>query len=145
MKYKKLFIIIIYIICFLFSNNLVYASDSGDSQWVKDSFDATQSFLKEDFNKVDILKLDSWFVPLVSVPLKIINRVLIVTLFGLSAVALAYCGIQFILGADTPRKKTDARENIRTVFIGMGYGFGAYVIWFIAMQIVSMILGFVAT
>lgn len=143
MKYKKfsIFVVMLIVLVIIPTNEQVYASDSGNVQWVQDAFNATGSFLEENFSNVDVLNLDSWFVPLITVPLKIINRVLIVALFGLSTVALSYCGIQFIIHSDNPSRQKDARENIRTTFIAMGYGFGAYLIWSVAMQIVTLILG----
>ena len=148
MNYKKLFILIIIIlICILVPNHnsLCTTQASIDEHWVDKAFHSVSNFFKEDFSKVDILKLDNWFVPIISTVLKMINRVLIVALFGLSAIALSYCGIQYIFHADNPANQNDVRNNIRTTFIGMGYGFGAYIIWYIAMQIVQAILGFVKT
>ena len=114
---------------------------SEDEKWVKDAFNATDSFFKEDFTQHDPLKLDNWLLPFFTAIIKWINRILLIALFGLSAVALSYCGLQYILTADGPNQKLDARKNIRTTFIGMFYGFGAYAIWGIAMQIVKLIIG----
>ena len=120
---------------------LAAIANPDDTQWVKDAFNSTDKFIKEDFTKNDPLKLHNWLLPFFENIIKWINRILLVALFGLSAIALSYCGLQYILTADGPNQKVNARENIRTTFIGMFYGFGAYAIWGIVMQVVKVILG----
>lgn len=120
---------------------LAATADPDDTQWVQDAFNETGSFLNEDFTVHDPLRLSNWLLPFFENIIKWINRILLVALFGLSAVALSYCGLQYIITADGPSDKVNARQNIRTTFIGMFYGFGAYAIWGIAMQVIKVIIG----
>ena len=141
MNNYKIFILVIFIfILVIVPSNYTYCENE-DEKWVKDAFNATGSFFNEDITAHDPLKLDSWLLPFFENIIKLINRILLIALFGLSAVALSYCGLQYILTADGPNQKLDARKNIRTTFIGMFYGFGAYAIWGIAMQVIKVIIG----
>ena len=69
-----------------------------------------------------------------------INRVLLVALAGISTVALSITGIRYILSGGVPQQKENAKRSLRTIFTGMAIGFGAYMIWRIAMSIVTIII-----
>lgn len=138
---KKIFFSII-IITIMFSNfnQTVYAS-SGDT-WVKDAFSASNKFLKE--NPKEVFGFENDLFGVVKRIIKAINLILIVLLFGISAIVLSLIGIKFITSDGMPQKRKEAEDSLHTALIGMAYGFGAYTIWFIAMQIVTILIGGIA-
>lgn len=136
---KKIFfsIIIITIIFSNFNQTIVYAASSKNT-WVKDAFTASNKFLKE--NPKEVFGFENDLFKIFKNIIKAINLVLIVLLFAISAIALSVIGIKFIASGDAPHKRKEAEDNLHTAIIGMAYGFGAYTIWVIAMQIVTMLI-----
>ena len=69
---------------------------------------------------------------------KAINRVLIVLLAGISTIALSVTGVRYLASGASPEQRDIAKQSLHTIFIGMAFGFGAFVIWRVAMAIVSI-------
>ena len=69
-----------------------------------------------------------------------INRVLLVALFGLSTISLSVIGVRYMLSGARPEQKKTAVDSLHTLFMGMAYGFGAFIIWNISMSIVGFII-----
>lgn len=138
MKFKKIMIsIIIVTIFFLINfNKTVYAADT----WVQDAFDAANSFLKDTEVEDDLGIFETLLIQFKNI-IKGVNIVLLVLLAGLSIIALAVVGIKYIMAGGSPHQKEEAKKSLHTVFIGMIYGFGAYVIWTTSMQVVELIMG----
>ena len=67
--------------------------------------------------------------------------VLLVVLFGLSAVSLSITGVRYIMSGSSPGQRKIAKDNLKKAFKGMAIGFGAYVIWRVAMGFVNIIIG----
>lgn len=111
-----------------------------EDSWISDAFSATKSFLSEN-NVKDPLGIAGGLLGLFKTLVNIINRVLLVALAGISAIALSIVGIRYMNGFANPGQISRAKDDFRTVFKGMAYGFGAYFIWRIAMSIVSVIIG----
>lgn len=134
---KKILITLnIFIIIFICSNSSVYASSSSDT-WVKDAFSAASSFMGENpKDTIGISPLFSLFKNMVQA----VNRVLLVLLAGISTIALSITGVRYILAGASPEQQKVAKSSLKTIFIGMGFGFGAYVIWRIAMAIVGIFI-----
>ncbi len=136
---KKILITInIIILFFICSNPSVYAASTSDETWVKDAFEAASSFMGENpTDTIGISPLFSLFKDLV----RAANRVLLVLLAGISTIALSITGVRYILAGASPDQQKVAKSSLKTIFIGMGFGFGAYVIWRIAMAIVGIFIG----
>ena len=136
---KKIIISVIAIIIFLANSNpKVYAANTTSDDWVGKAFSAAGGFLKEESKYTTGLfnPMLSFFKSLI----KMINRVLLVALAGISTVALSITGIRYILSGGVPQQKENAKRSLRTIFTGMAIGFGAYMIWRIAMSIVTIII-----
>ena len=131
-KIKILFITILIIIC---SQSFSYADNT---TWVKDAFQASDTFLKE--NTVDTIGISKVFT-LFKDMIKAANKVLTVGLAGLTIIALAVTGIKYILSGANPEAQGDAKKSLKTIFIGMVIGFGAFTIWKIAISIIKIIMG----
>ena len=138
MNMKKILITInIIILFFICSNSSVYAATS-DETWVQDAFKAARSFMGENpTDTIGISPLFSLFKDFV----RAANRVLLVLLAGISTIALSITGVRYILAGASPDQQKVAKSSLKTIFIGMGFGFGAYVIWRIAMAIVGIFIG----
>ena len=141
MKLKKNIISIITIITVLMINlnQVVYASDNS-RVWVQKAFDEANSFLTDDSVEDDLGIFGNLLGEFTNI-IQGINVVLLVLLAGLSAISLAVVGVKYIMAGDSPHNKENAKKSLHTVFIGMVYGFGAYVIWTISMEIVNLIMG----
>ena len=146
---KRVFIIILIVIFMLniFSHMCVFAEGEEITQenWVQKAFAAVYSFLSEDTeldrDSTDVKERTiAQFLDLATNFIKGINKVLLVALFGISSIALSYIGIQYIWARGNPAGVQKAKKDLRTTFIAMGYGFGAFTIWKIAMAIVKVIL-----
>lgn len=140
MKLKKIIVSIIIMMTFftINMNHMVFAAD--DSDWVQQAFDEANDFL----NATDVEDDLGIFENLLVVFKDFVqgtNIVLLVLLAGLSAVALAIVGVKYIMAGDSPHNKENAKKSLHTVFIGMIYGFGAYVIWNMAMGVINLIIG----
>lgn len=137
-KIISFFVITIMII--INCNSLVLAAegDNIDSNWVGDAFKATGSFLNEETkDTIGISPIFETFQGIV----KGINRILIIALAGISIISLSITGVRYIASGASPHQREAAHQSLRTAFIGMAFGFGAYVIWRIAMGIVAIIIG----
>lgn len=135
---KKIYVPVILLITMFFisSNAPVYAD--GDGNWVSESFSATSSFLNEptkDFKGI-LGGIFSFFQGFV----KGSTRILLVLLAGISTIALAITGVRYIASGASPGQREVAKKSLHTIFIGMGIGFGAYIIWKIAMALVKIII-----
>ena len=96
--------------------------DITPDNWVQKAFGSAKSFLEEDTTRA-------------------LNRILLVALFGISTISLSIIGVKYMTSGGTPHKKEEAKKNLHTLFIGMAYGFGAFIIWRVAMALVGMIIG----
>lgn len=137
-KIISFFVITIMII--INCNSLVLATegDNIDSNWVGDAFKATGIFLNEETkDTIGISPIFETFQGIV----KGINRILIIALAGISIISLSITGVRYIASGASPNQREVAHQSLRTAFIGMAFGFGAYVIWRIAMGIVAIIIG----
>ena len=140
---KKLSIIFLIVLCFAcyISPKNVYAS-SGSSvtstSGVDDAFKAAKSFLTGEV--VDKTGIGGNLLQIFSLIVKGINRILIIVLASVSAIALSLVGVSYIRGITNPSEVGKAKKNLHTVFTAMAYGFGAFFIWRIAMGIVSIII-----
>ena len=136
---KKIVVSFILItIFFINSNSLVYAADD-DGGWVSDAFSAASSFLKEP-TKDSFGILNPTFKFFQGI-VKAINRVLIVLLAGISTIALSVTGVRYMASGASPEQRDVAKHSLHTIFGGLAFGFGAYVIWRLAMGIVAVIIG----
>ena len=131
----------------VFSHMCVFADGDEVTQenWVQKAFAAVFSFLSEDTeldrDSTDLKeKTIANIFTLVSNVIRGINKILLVVLFGLSSISLSYVGIQYIWARENPGALQKAKNDLKTTFIAMGYGFGAFAIWRIAMAIVRMVL-----
>lgn len=148
---KKVIVSIIVIIIFL--TNLtpcIYAktpeeagkektTPNDDGSWVQDAFSAASDFMNDTnvTDKTGVVKpIFERFKGLV----KGANIVLMVLLMGLSIIALSITGVRYIASGASPHQKEIAKQSLHTIFIGMTIGFGAYVIWRIAMSIVEVLI-----
>lgn len=135
---KKIIISIIVIGIFLAnSTQFVYASDDG---WVQDAFSAASDFMYQT-NVTDTTGVVKPIFETFKSLVKTVNIVLIVLLMGLSIIALSITGVRYIASGASPHQKEIAKQSLHTIFIGMAIGFGAYVIWRIAMSIIEVIMG----
>ena len=134
---KKILITInIIILFFICSNSSVYAATS-DETWVQDAFKAASSFMGENpTDTIGISPLFSLFKDFV----RAANRVLLVLLAGISTIALSVTGVRYLASGASPEQRDIAKQSLHTIFIGMAFGFGAFVIWQIAMGIVKIMI-----
>lgn len=128
------FITVIFIVALQSSFTYAASSDS----WVKDAFSATSRFLNE--NATDTIGISKPF-ELFKNLIKAINKVLLVALAGMSIIALSITGIKYILSSSSPDRQGEAKKSLKTIFIGMIIGFGAFTIWNIAISIINIIIG----
>ena len=140
---KKLCIILLITFCFTCYINPknVYASSEtsvSSSSWVEDAFGAAKSFLTGDV--IDHTGIAGNLLEIFTIIVKAINRILLVVLASVSAIALSLVGIRYIQGISEPGAVKKAKEDLHTVFKAMAYGFGAFFIWRIGMGIVSVII-----
>ena len=141
---KKIVIaMIINLIFFTASTQFTYAIDS--SSWIKDSFNATDSFINENATVPSGFGFINNLLDFFTNTIKAINYVLIVLLGVISIISISVTGVKYIMAADNPAKKGEARDRLHTVFKGMAFGFGAFFIWNISMAIVRVILTAFAT
>lgn len=140
---KRIFIITILIMIFVLGSNQTTYAASSNNDWVKNAFSAANKFMKED--ATDELKIISPFFRTFQNIVKAANRILLVLLAGLSIIALSVTGVRYMLSGASPQQKEVAKQSLHTIFIGMAMGFGAYVIWRIAMSIVEIIIMAFAT
>lgn len=143
------FLVSIIVILTLLSNTYVYADDVTESNWVKKAFNAAYSFLKEDVNvdnssASEPEKLVGNTLILFKDVIKAINIVLIVALFGISVISISSVGLRYMFFGDNATAAEKAKSDLHTTFIGMAYGFGAFLIWRIAMAIIVAIINVLA-
>ena len=154
-KIKRILIIFIFATIIISINTISKASSSGTGQssgqnttqenevtmdsWVEEAFKAARNFLTDD-EVTDDLGFAGELLILARSVINAINRVLIVLLAGISAIALSVVGIRYLYSTSKPSQVSKARDDLHTVFTGMLYGFGAYLIWRIAMSIVILII-----
>ena len=134
---KKIFIstIVFFIIFSTSSITCVYAADD---DWVSKAFSAASTFMNE--NATDFKGVLSSPFEFFKNTVKAINRVLIVLLAGISTIALSVPGVRYLASGASPEQRDIAKQSLHTIFIGMAIGFGAFVIWKIAMGIVSIMI-----
>ncbi len=136
---KKIIIPILTIIIFLTTlTNNVYAANA--DTWVQNAFDATDKFIHETPQVSDRMSFLNNMLDFFTRLVKTVNYILLVTLGALSIVSLAITGVRYITAMNNPTRLQDARNNLHTVFIGMFIGFGAFIIWNVAMGIIQLIL-----
>lgn len=141
---KKIMTSFIVIIMFFTCSmpTVVRAADGDDGSWVGNAFQAAYDFLNGTNGDLEIeensiaYKLLTFFTNIVNG----INKILIVLLAGLSIISLSIVGVRYILSGAMPKQREDAKHQLHTVFLGMAYGFGAFMIWNIAMSIIRIVL-----
>ncbi len=138
---KKIIISLIMVVLLTCSQSFTYAADAStaNDNWIQDAFSATDTFLKEKDVK-DTIGITKPFY-LFKNFIRGLNRTLIVALSGLSIIALSITGIRYILGGNNADQQTIAKKSLKTIFIGMAIGFGAFTIWKIAISIVDIVMG----
>lgn len=111
---------------------------SDDSTWVQNAFSSANGFLKEKpVDETGVVKpIFKKFKDIV----KTINVILIVLLSGLSIIALSITGVRYIISGASPGQKEQAKKSLNTILIGMAIGFGAFIIWRIAMAIIGIFI-----
>lgn len=117
-------------------------STSDDGSWVQNAFSAAKNFLTQS-EVNDDLGISPMFNFIKSL-IKAVNVILMVVLIGLSIIALSVTGVRYIASGASPSQKEIAKQSLHTICIGMAIGFGAYVIWRIAMSIVEIIISSLA-
>lgn len=134
---KKILISSIMILLVIGSQSFTYATSS--DTWVKDAFSASSTFLNE--TTKDTIGIKPAF-ELFQNLIKTVNRVLLIALAGISVIALSVTGIKYILegGGVNPQRRGEAKNSLKTIFIGMLIGFGAFTIWNIAISVVKLIM-----
>ena len=136
---KKIVIFLIIVISIFTSQSFTYAAESKENDnWVSDAFSATGKFLNE--TSEDTIGIKKPFELFTNI-IKAVNRILIVVLAGLSMIALSVTGIRYILGGNNATQQSNAKSSLKSIFIGMAIGFGAFTIWKIAIAIVKIIIG----
>ena len=75
---------------------------------------------------------------------KALNKILLVVLAGLSTISLAITGVRYILSQGDANRQVVAKNNLHTAFKGMFFGFGAFLIWRIAMSIIQVVITLMA-
>lgn len=126
----------------------VYADGSDavtDSNWVQKAFTAAYSFLTE---SVDVEsgsasepeKMVGNILKIFREIVKFANIVLLIALFGLSAISISIIGLRYMWMGANPKALEKVKKDLHTTVIGMGYGFGAFAIWNIAMAIVVALI-----
>lgn len=135
---KIIFSIIMMIIFVISSTQFVYAVPE-EKTWVQDAFGDVQSFFGETVE--DKTGIASPILNFFSNIIKGINMVLLVVLIGLSVISLSITGVRYIISGSSPGERRIAQENLKKAFKGMAIGFGAYVIWRVAMGFVNIIIG----
>lgn len=154
-KIKRILIIFILTTIIISINTISKATSTGAEQsdgqdatqesevtmdsWVEDAFKAARSFLTDD-NVTDDLGFAGKLLILARSVINAINRILLVLLAGVSAIALSVVGIRYLYSTASPGQVGQAKKDLHTVFTGMFYGFGAYLIWRIAMSIIILII-----
>ena len=131
---KKIITIIFIALIFIISSSYVYASDD----WVSDAFSAASEFINEPTKDVGgiISPTFTFFQNIV----KALNRILLVLLAGISTIALSVTGVRYMASGASPAQRETAQKSLKTIFIGMAFGFGAYTIWRIAMAIIQIMM-----
>lgn len=155
MKTKKIYISILIIILLnvLFIKNS-YATppystemtDTGtqpadttmDNSWLTEAFSAAKEFLSTD--SIEIPHPLDIFLAYGKYLIRGINRVLWVLLAGISAISLSIVGINYILGINSSTQRKKAKEDLHVVIKGMAIGFGALLIFNVAMTIIRIII-----
>lgn len=136
---KNTFKIIVFCVIFLLSlTQMTYVRAASGGQWVTDAFSAAKSFINEK-PKAQWDWESKGFNTLKDI-VKAVNRVLITLLAGLSMLSLTIIGVRYILAGASPEQQQIAKKNLGTLFMGMVYGFGAFIIWNIAMGFVEIII-----
>lgn len=135
---KIVFSIFIIITLIVSLNQITYAATEGSNNFFSEAVDATKKFLNEDPKDVPQGAEDAF-----SEAKKIIvtiNRILTVALLGLSIVALSVVGIKFIIGGADAKSKAQAKNDLKTVMIGLAFGLGAYTIWSLGISIINLVI-----
>lgn len=117
---------------------------TGGGSWVQEAFQAAYDFFNGTDDSIDNNEVANGALEIFKSIIKALNRILIVLLFGLSAISLSIIGIRYIVSGSSPGQREIAQKSLKTVFIGMLYGFGAFVIWNIAIQIIKLVIGSIA-
>ena len=115
------------------------STSTDESTWVKDAFTDAKDFMQE--NPKEVFGFENKVLKFFTNIVKGVNMVLIVTLFGISTIAISIAGFRYLVSGAAPDQRQAARDGLRKTFIGMAYGFGAYTIWTVSMNIVKLIIG----
>jgi len=137
---KRIFILIAITLSLLVILQPVVYGANDDGTWIRDAFRAVYSFLTEDISSLNTFGAGDRLIDFFTTIIKWVNTILVVTLFSISAIALSYNGVKYILASDNPNELSNVKKNFRTILTGMAYGFGAWTIWGIAMKIVTLII-----
>ena len=115
-------------------------SDATKRNWVKDALNKAKEFLNGNIEETDSDKIVTPVLETVRSIIRGVNNILLVLLATLSAISLSVVGIRYIASGATPIQKRIAIDSLHTVFKGMFIGFGAFIIWRIAMGFVEIVL-----
>ena len=135
---KKIVFSIFIIITLILNFNQPVSIGANDTSFVSEAFKATDEFFNEKVEDDDGRITDVF--NLIKKIIKAINRVLIIVLGALSMISLAMIGIKYIMSSTTAGRLSEAKKQLKTVVIGMAFGFGAYTIWMIGIYIVEIII-----
>lgn len=148
-KYTISILIAVIFIIQIFPINYVLARDpdaptssgstTDQNTWVKDAFTDAKNFMEEQPSQV--FGFENKILKFFRNIIKGVNLVLLVTLFGISSIAVSISGFRYLVSGAAPEQRNAARNGLRKTFVGMAYGFGAYTIWVISMNIVKIIIG----
>lgn len=120
------------------------SENEDEDDWVGDAFRAASDFISEKVTD-DKNGWSSKALDIATSLTRAINMILLVLLAGLSIISLTVVGLRYLASGASPGQRQIAQQSLHTVFIGMAIGFGAFVIWQIAMSIVKIIIESLAT
>ena len=154
MKKIILNVFIIFFTALIIQNSSVYAAGTQGQQsqgnsingsFVGEAFSATKEFLQEDLPEDDVGILTDSLLFFVKDAIQGINRILIIALAGIGAIAISISGIKYMRAISSPSEAAEAQKMLKTTLRGLGYGFGAFIIWEVAMGVVRLIIDSLAT
>lgn len=111
-----------------------------DDSFVSEAFRATGDFFKEDLPEDDVGIITDSMLYFIKRGIQAFNRILIVALAGIGAIAFALSGIKYFISVSDPKKLKEARDTLNITLRGLGFGFGAFIIWEVAMGVVNLII-----
>ena len=120
------------------SNKSSSSGNANQDDWITDAFYAVKKFFGE--NVEDPIGIVSTPLGLFKRIVQGVNRLLLVLLAAISTISLSIVGVRYLMAVNDSNQKVKAKDALHTTFRGMGFGFGAFFIWRVAMSIVEVIL-----